>query len=207
MRERRRFYRFADSALVKYRVVQPDTMVQGVQALQRNGEARQHLEQVFLGIDARLFELTSTLERESPAVAEAVDLLNKKVGFLERLVLRSENDQDDGHDGLSPRQVSLSACGMALCSASSIAADAYLEIELVLLPGHRYIRAYAKVIECREQIDQTDPNERYRICVDFEYIRDDDREVLIQHIFKKQAAQLRSERNAAEIVEPERAAL
>ena len=191
MRERRRFYRIADVALLNYRVVQSDSMADGIQALRSDGGSRQHLEQVFLGIDARLFELTTTLERDSPAVAEALDLINKKLGFLERLVLKVDNDQDAGHSDFSERHVNLSACGMALGSPSPIAVDAHLEIELVLLPNHRYIKAYAKVVECREQLDVTDPEDRYGVAVDFEYIRDEDREVLIQHIFKKQAAQLR----------------
>ena len=66
---------------MNYRVVQSDGMVDGIQSLRSDGDSRQHLEQVFLGIDARLFELTSSLERESPATAEALDLLNKSLAF------------------------------------------------------------------------------------------------------------------------------
>ena len=205
MRECRRFYRIADVALLNYGVVQPDSMADGIQSLRSGGQSRQHLEQVFLGIDARLFELTTTLERESPAAAEALDLISKKLGFLERMVLKVDTEQDASHGEFAQCHVNLSACGMALGSPAHIAVDAHLEIELVLLPNHRYIKAYAKVIGCREQLDAA-VEERYDVAVDFEYIRDEDREVLIQHIFKKQASQLRLERQAEEITDLERAA-
>ena len=121
-------------------------------------------------------------------------------------MLKRDNEEDTGSGDLAQRHVNLSACGMALGSPAHIAVDAHLEIELVLLPNHRYIKAYAKVVACREQAEVCAPEDRFDVAVDFEYIRDEDREILIQHIFKKQAAQLRTERQEDELPELQHAA-
>ena len=76
----------------------------------------------------------------------------------------------------------------------------------MLLPSHRYIKAYGKVVGCRERLEVEAAEQRYEVAVDFKYIRDEDREVLIQHIFRKQAAQLRTERQAEDVTELERVA-
>jgi c-di-GMP-binding flagellar brake protein YcgR len=200
MDERRRFFRISDTALLNFRVIQPEVMDQGIRALSSDLDARQHLEHVFLGMDARLHELHAAMNRESPALTEAIDLINKKLGFVERLVIGqgspSAAEPDEAH--LLQSEVNLSASGMALRSPGPIAADAFLEIELVLLSGHKFLKAYARVVDCRD-CGAEEGEQRYEVAVDFEFIRDEDRELLIQHILKKQAVQLRNERSATAV--------
>jgi hypothetical protein len=93
--------------------------------------------------------------------------------------------------------VNVSACGMAFRSFSPLLEGTSLELELLLFPSHQYVRAYGKVTCCRNDAER-DLGSAYKIAVDFKFIRDDDRELLVSHILKKQSELLKAERQSSD---------
>ena len=188
--ERRRYFRIAERALIKYRVIQEDMLDEERKFIFLNEIKVENVHAALVGIDLRLQDLLSALRRENKLVAEAVDLLNRKLTLLERVVAlehpygaRSEYREHD------PTQVNISGGGVSLNANSPLAVNAYLAIDIILLPTNHPMRVIGRVVDCRE-IDAGG----FAIAIEFEDIREEDRDVLIQHIVRRQSEGLRVER-------------
>jgi hypothetical protein len=74
-----------------------------------------------------------------------------------------------------------------------------LEIRLLLLPALAGILAFGSVVECTEPPAGEDRAAGSRLMrVDFTHIRDEDRDLLIKHMLRRQGERLRQARAAAE---------
>jgi c-di-GMP-binding flagellar brake protein YcgR len=126
-------------------------------------------------------------------VAQALELLNRKLTLIERVVaLEGGSGGMADHREHEPSEVSLSGGGIAITAETPLALNARLAIDLVLLPAHHPMRAIGRVVDCRKG-----EASGFAIAIEFEDIREQDREALIQHVLRKQAADLRSARRGA----------
>lgn len=191
--DRRRYFRIEDRALLKYRIIPEEELERERRFIQANEIRSENLHTALLGIDVRLQEAFDAVREESKAMAQALELLNRKLTLIERVVaLEGGAGGMDGHREHEPSEVSLSGGGIAITAETPLALNARLAIDLVLLPAHHPMRAIGRVVDCRKA-------ERggFAIAIEFEDIREADREVLIQHVLRKQAAELRSARRGA----------
>ena len=60
---------------------------------------------------------------------------------------------------------------------------------MILLPSNHPMRIVGRVVDCR-----SDDDGGFSIAIEFEDIHDEDREVLVQHVVRKQSALLREQR-------------
>jgi c-di-GMP-binding flagellar brake protein YcgR len=197
MEDRRQFYRISDMVVLSYRVVQEASLTEAAQRIESEKLDRNNVHSLMLFMESRLQGTINRIGEEQPALAQALDLLNKKLGLLER-VLNATSEYGDKHQALESeqvREVNLSAGGLAFNGRSSLAIGAHLELSLALLPDYRFIRAYGHVVNCRAG---EFPDQPFQIAVEFEYIDEDDREFLVQHIFKLQTQELRRQRDGRE---------
>lgn len=188
--ERRRYFRIAERALIKYRVIQAGMLDEERRFIFLNEIKVENLHAALAGIDLRLQDLIADVREESKPMAEALELLNRKLTLLERVVsLEGPRSGAQEYTEHEPTNVNLSGGGVALEADSPLAVDALLAIDLVLLPGHHPMRAIGRVVDCRES-----EQGGYAIAIEFEDIREEDREVLIQHVLRRQAEELRRQR-------------
>ncbi len=188
--ERRRYYRIADRALIKYRVITEDALQDERRYVFLNEVKASNVHAALMGIDLRFHELLEAVRGESRAVAEAIELLNRKVTLLERVVaLENAGSAAIDYRDHEPVEISISGGGLALEAVKPLALNANLAIDMILLPSNHPMRVIGKVVDCRK----TDSG-NYAIAIEFEEMRDDDRDLLIQHIVRKQSAVLREER-------------
>jgi hypothetical protein len=187
--ERRRYFRIADRALVKYRLIAEEDLARERDFIQLNEIRASNLHAVLLGVDLRLQELIDGVREEHKAVAQALELLNRKISVIERVVALENSERGGTHREHEPTDVSLSGGGIALTAATPLALNAYLAIDIVLLPAHHPMRAIGRVVDCRR-----DDDDGFAVAIEFEEIREEDRETLIQHILRRQSAVLREER-------------
>ncbi len=187
MEERRRHYRITDHVILKYHQVDEETAKSGMARLQADRMGRDQIRHALLGMETRLLDLIHQISRARPDLAEVLDLMNKKISLTERLVEASLGDSGEEILDQLPSEVNLSGAGLAFNSPDEYPPATLLEVELVLLPRYDYIRAYGSVVKC-------EPLEGggFRLAVDFSYIREDDREEIIQHVFRKQHEALRN---------------
>lgn len=188
--ERRRYFRIDDTALVKYRVIDPTDLDAARAQIARHILENDNLRAALEPLDARLTEMGPALRRESRVVAEALELINRKLSLLAGVVaLERVTGTHDPHREHAPSAVNLSGGGLGLRAAEPMAKGTWLAVDLVLLPGSHTLRAIGHVTDSRKR------DTAYWIGIEFDGLREEDRDALISHALRKQAQILRQERN------------
>ncbi|WP_022949602.1 PilZ domain-containing protein [Methylohalobius crimeensis] len=179
--DRRRYFRIDDEIVLVYRPVPSHEVPEPEQLSERFSEP---------------FSLTSTLaclthesrsqlrriQRDSPQVAEYLEVLERKIDVLAQAVMMAENPLVEQ----PTRQVNLSASGIAFDIERGLSEGEVLELKMVVPPALVGILTFGKVVYCRQR-----KNGDYRVGVDFLSIRDQDREFLVRHVVKRQLVRLR----------------
>jgi hypothetical protein len=191
--ERRKYFRIQDTALVKYRVIQNDMLAHERRGVYLNQIKAENARAALFGLETHLQEIFENIRRSDPPLVEAMELINRKINLLERVV-SLEQSPLDGDDYLEhePKEINLSGGGMAIMAECPLAAGADLAIDLVLLPDHDPMRIFGKVVDSRKI-----EGDQYNISISFEEIRQEDQDRLIQHVLRRQSEELRSSRQAA----------
>ena len=191
--ERRKYFRIEDVALVKYRIIQTDMLDYECRSVYLNQVKLENARAALFGLEAHLQETFEKIRPSDPLLVEALQLINRKINLLERVVSHENAPLEAGeHCEHEPKEINLSGGGMAIKSACPLALGAHLAIDLVLLPDNDPMRVFGKVVASRKI-----EGDQYDISIAFEEIRDDDQERLIQHVLKRQSEELRSARGAS----------
>lgn len=194
MQERRRFYRIDDELSLQYKVVQGSGTDEEINKARRNYGELVDLRNSLHCVDARMDLICSRLEKDNPALVELVGLINKKIAIYEKLLSSTEFDSDV----VSPaREVNLSASGVAFNAETPLKQGTLIKLEMVLYPEHHYIPVFAKVVSCKAH--KNNKKSGFNIAVDFDGISEEDQEKIINHIFKKQADELRQRRQSPQV--------
>ncbi len=186
--ERRRFFRIEDEIVLVYRPIAPEDMPDPDQ---------------FQNQALDPFSLTSTLEyltqeshahlrrieRDHPDVAEYLKTLERKIDVLAQALMISNNRLVDQ----PTHKVNLSAAGIAFDADRPIAEGGLLELKMVLPPSLVGIVTFGRVVHCSPSED----GKSWRVGVDFLSMREQDREVLIRHVVKRQLTLLRERKQAS----------
>jgi hypothetical protein len=188
--ERRRYFRIDDTALLKYRVLAAGELDAARAQIAQHILAADNLRAALEPLDVRLAELTPALRRESRVVAEAVELINRKLAVVMQMLAREPADGiNTEHREFQPCTVSLSGGGLAIRADAALPADTWLAIDLELLPSHYALRAIGRVTDVRTH------GGAFLLGVEFDVLCEADRDALVTHALRKQAQILREARN------------
>jgi len=189
MKDRRQFYRINDTISLNYRLAQDSDIAANLSRTRLEQAELVELRNAQFCIDARLDDICAQLKKDSPLVAELATLMNKKIALYERMM----GLESTPGTVMSPaKDVNLSANGVAFEAETPIVEGSHLRLEIVTYPEHHFIPVYARVITCRK--NHPDKSSGYTIAVEFEAISERDREHIIQHVFAKQAGELKKAR-------------
>ena len=130
--------------------------------------------------------LSPRLERRDPEMFEYLKIIDTKINLIAQAI-NTQGEQFSEHD---TREVSLSATGLAFSNEEAIEEGELLELRMLLTSCMAVIVAYARVVQCKD-ISADNPQRPFAICVEYINLTDDDRELLIKHVIKKQLQQLR----------------
>jgi hypothetical protein len=188
--ERREYFRIQDSVLIKYRVIQNDMQHDVQREVELNRVRIENARAALFGIESDFQEMCEKLKRDQPSTVGVLQILNRKINLLERVisteVLMPAPTESTQHQS---KFISLSGGGLSVCAGNPLALNAKLVIDLILLPSHEPMRIFGRVVNCRE-IERGE----YDIGIEFDEIRDQDRERLIQHVLHRQSEQLRMDK-------------
>jgi hypothetical protein len=190
--ERRRYFRIEDEIILSYRAVPADDVPE-------TGTFREHEPDVFTLaahleiLSAESATLLRKIEREDSILGDYLRILEQKMDLVARALVSRE----DSLCREPARQVNLSASGLSFASEHDFAASDVLELRLVLPPALVGIHAYGRIVYCRPS--RLDDAPVYKVGVDFIGLRDQDRDLLIRHVIKKQSQQLREHRQESGI--------
>ncbi len=190
--ERRRYFRIKDDIVLFYKQYDEQSLPEA-QTFQDSvldsfslTAALNHLEE-----DARA--QLKILEKHEPDVASYLKIMDQKITLIAQSVLIN----DAGLSSQQTREVNLSASGLAFSSESAHPTGTILELKIILPSTLIAIATYGKVIRCQENQNPSNSEFRYNIAIDLFNIDENDRELLIRYIVKKQMLQLRNRNETA----------
>ena len=177
--EKRRFFRINETIGLRYKLL--DKTSDPVD------DAAADVLELVSQQDEKIEKLLLELNDESPKVAELIRVFNQK---LERIVGQLVMDSHlVGRIASRVREVNISACGIGFVCDDQVADGSRLELELELFPDNNIIKTKGLLVAC----DRTESGYFWR--VDFYDMRQASQEALIQHIVRRQSAQLKSNRS------------
>jgi c-di-GMP-binding flagellar brake protein YcgR len=179
---RRRFFRIDDTVGLEIYPLDQQTYEQGIRRLRLAPQQVQQNE-ILSDLDSALRLGLQQLRNTQPEIAALIELLDRKIESI------SAQIKPPGAKEIALHEVNLSACGIAMrLGEGSYQSDDRLRLILHLFPEQIQIEIYARVIHI--QHDATPPP---LIAVEFEYMRDNDLDLLIQHIMQRQQLLLRQQ--------------
>lgn len=129
------------------------------------------------------------IEKRMPELVRYLGVLEKQIDRItEKLIV------DEADSLLSRIQANISAQGISFVADQAVQPEALVELNLKLLPSGLRLVIIARVVKIDSVSDQG--KDRHRVSLDFEYMHEADREILIKHIHGKQMESLSSEQES-----------
>ena len=188
-RERRRYYRIDDVVRLEYRVLSEEesaALGRGAAPTKPPGEGL--MEQI-TALTKHMTPLLSEIRKTSPVLARYLNQLNKKVDLLATHIAleSSARFRADAESEAGPRHVNLSAGGVAFAVPRCLPKGRYLHIRLGVEETGFLLNTYGRVIDCRPREGRDD----YEVRVEFPFLDEQERGLLVRHIFQRQRALIR----------------
>jgi len=180
--ERRRFFRIDDEVALSYRLVADDELLRG--------EGLKITEKAPVSLANELEKMNEVsrihfrhVEKESPEVARYFSFIEAKINLLAHHLMM-------GTDELfvkTTQPVNISGSGVSFTVGNALSVGDCVEVKFILRPSLASIKAFSKVVSC-------DPNgEQFKVAVEYNQLGDDDRDLLIRHVVKKQMNDIREQ--------------
>jgi hypothetical protein len=134
-------------------------------------------------------QLLYRLQKNQPDVADYLRIIDAKIGLLAQAVMM-QGFQSKEND---TRNVNISATGIAFNCEEQLKQGECLEIRMLLVSTMTVILTYGKVIYCKHS-EPNDSQYPHFVGVDFMQMKDEDREILIRYVVKKQLQQIRNKK-------------
>ncbi|MCF7969992.1 MAG: PilZ domain-containing protein [Methylococcaceae bacterium] len=183
--ERRRFFRIDDEINLFYKKVAPESIKKYSEAsseLLNNCSLAAALD--ILNQEAQI--IFNRIERNNSDIADYLKVMDSKINLVARAVLM------DGTDLINEkaRNVSLSASGVAFECEELIAEGEFLEIRLLLTSSMAVVVSYGNAVYSHKKPEAVS-DFPYVVGVAFSEMKEQDRELLIKHVVKRQMQQIR----------------
>lgn len=189
-KERRRFFRIDDQVNLYYKKVD-EKKVTPASHISDNVLGNCSLSAALELISQESRVMMHRLERTEPDVADYLKLIESKIDLISQAVMMQGTDFKEK----DTRNANLSASGLAFESEEALAVGDYLEIKMLLVSCMAVIVTYGKVIYCKPK---NNPDSRFSHVVGVDYVnmKEQDRELLIRHVVKRQLQQIRENKES-----------
>ncbi len=188
--DRRRFFRIDDEVNLFYKIVDEQEVFSASQVtndLLSNCSLVTALD--MLDQESRL--VMYRIEKNDPEIAEYLKIQESKISLIAQAVMSQGNDFSKG----DMRNANISASGLAFECENLIKEGDFLEIKLLLTSCLAVIVIYGKVVYCKET-EKGEAVMPYLIGIDYINMKEQDREVLIKHVVKRQMQQIRENKES-----------
>ncbi len=183
--ERRRFFRIDDTVGLKAERIDPKQVEEKIEHFRQNRHEYSMLNDFNFQLDQHRADLRKISER-MPELGRYLKVLQQQIDYLTEKLL-----PDDERFVDREQPVNISAQGIAFYSSESADPGDIVELHLKLHPSQHRIMVLARVIQCERDRKQEG---QYRIALDFEHIREADRELLVKHVHGRQLQALGASR-------------
>lgn len=187
--ERRRYFRVSDTINLLHKIID-EHKIETLSHVSHDVLGNCSLGSALEVLSQESRSLAARVERRDPDLFEYFKVLDTKINLIAQALMV----RDDAFSDHDKQEVSLSATGLAFSNKSTIAPGSFLELRMLLTTCLAVIVVYARVVGCKH-IPQDNPENPYLISVEYVNIKEDDRELLVKHVVKKQLQQLRDKQN------------
>lgn len=192
-RENRRSFRILESVHLICETISDREFHEGLERRKIRRGVNEGLRSMILDLDARLTERLYVLQAESRAAAECIGLLNEKLSaVIEQLPVMRKSKTALAER--QPQLCELGADGMLFGTEAPIATGTRLALRLLLMPGNRYIETFCTVTRQIPPPDGEDERYPCGVAVEFLGMPSSQKEIIIQHLFNREAESLRTRR-------------
>lgn len=193
--ERRQYFRIDDTLRVSLRRVTREEIERGFERMNELSENSFTVMASMAAITSQMTVHLRRIENEMPDVAAYLKGLDRKIEVLGRTLITQNSTFVSDH----AQGVNLSAGGMSLDSPERYDVHTKVEIRMLLFPSFTGVLTYGEVVDCRELAESERTAEsHYRLRIEFTHIREQDRDILIRHILRRQGDELRARREESE---------
>jgi len=188
--ERREYFRIADEIVLDYRLLKDEEVDGLLERMRSRLVDRFSAASSFAATTRQMAHLIHKVQTESPELARCLQAIDQKLNMIAQLFVSEQMALDDQ----PTREVSLSAGGVAFRAQHELRTDSLLELRMVLFPSMIGILTISRVIHC-ERMDDGNSQFPWQVAVEYEHLRETDRELLVRHIMSKETEQLRAQRS------------
>ena len=180
--ERRRFFRIDDEVLLGFEVIEQADVDARLDDFWQNEHAFSIRNNYNFKIEQQIADFNK-IEKKMPELGRYLSVMQAQIDLItERLV------EDELDAALTRRAVNISAQGISFDYETAPREEALVELNLKLLPSGLRLVIIARVVKVEAQAESG----QHRISLDFEYVHEADREILIKHVHGKQMESLSS---------------
>ncbi len=187
--ERREYFRIDDEVALDYRVIDSSEMDRLLEKIQSRMVDRFTAASSFAATTRQMTHLIHKIQGQSPELARCLQAIDQKLNMIARLFV-SEEVRESLQD---TREVNISAGGVAFRAQHEIPVGSLLELRMVLFPSLVGILTISRVIHC-ERVNDGNPRFPWQVAVEYEHLKETDRELLVRHIMARETELLRSRR-------------
>lgn len=188
--ERREYFRIADEIVLDYRPIGAEEVDKLIDSMRSRLVDRFTAAASFAATSRQMAHLIHKLQAESPELARCLQAIDQKLNTISQLFVSEEMGLNDR----PTREVTLSAGGMSFRAAEEIGVGSMLELRMVLLPSLVGILTVSRVVHCNKTGD-ADASLPWEVAVEYEHLRESDRELLVRHVMARETEQLRAQRS------------
>lgn len=188
--DRRNFFRIDDTVRLSLARVSPAQLDERLERLEQDLAGNFTVMSSLSAITAQMTVGLRRIENRDPDLAAYLRAIDQKIEIIGRAFIAQESEVVAEH----AVPVNLSAGGMCVGAKECFEPGDALEIRMLLFPSFTGLLIYGTVIEAvppdaahgedMEQFEQL-------VRIEFTHIREQDRELLIRHLLRRQSDQLR----------------
>lgn len=189
--ERRSYFRIDDTVRLSIARVPENELAARLERLELDLAGNFTVMSSLAAITAQMTVGLRRIENKDPDLAAYLRAIDQKIEVIGRAFIAQESD-------IIAEQavpVNLSAGGMSMGTAEDYPAGTPLEIRMLLFPSFTGLMIYGTVVESRATDEAAGPY-RHLARIEFTHIREQDREILIRHLLRRQSDQLRDRAQA-----------
>ena len=187
--DRRNFFRIDDSVILTYKSIPAEELPVRVARLEEGFPDEFTVSASLAAIGRTMTVQLHHIRQQLPDVAAYLKSMDEKLDVLARAFLARDTSLTEQR----ACRANISASGMSFYAGQPVPLGSVLETKLVLYPTFMGILTYGEVVRCIHSVSE-DQEFPFQIAIEFVFIRESDRDLLIRHVLQKQHDALREQR-------------
>ncbi|MGD1984519.1 MAG: PilZ domain-containing protein [Chromatiaceae bacterium] len=188
--DRRNYFRIDDSVRLGLTRLAPEQLDERLERLDQDLAGNFTVMSSLAAITGQMTVGLRRIENRDPDLAAYLRAIDQKIEVIGRAFIAQESD------AVAERAVpvNLSAGGMCVGSDEHYAPGDALEIRMLLFPSFTGLLIYGTVVDASppsEALGEEAGRFEHLVRIEFTHIREQDRELLIRHLLRRQSDQLR----------------